>query len=294
MLRAAPEVSRVWPGYWPREQGILLLREEKVALLASSRKPPAEFTSLSAPNLPPELRRRLYVRASYPDEFTKGRFSLSHALGNETVPALPVRGSELSGQLEFLYHEAFHGYQSRGGFKPVAEDQRQARFGERLVDSALVEAPAFQSGAEAERRLLLAALDLPQGELRDLFLGHYLASRRARTGHLADVRAVERRMERTEGTAEFVGCRATALATGGGEISVRTCIRKELGRPMSDMPGMPEADARWMRWRLYGTGAALTYLLDQLGTVPDWQQRVAQGDFLDDLLGEAITRRRQG
>ena len=44
---------------------------------------------------------------------------------------------------------------------------------------------------------------------------------------------------------------------------------------------------RDMWTRAYGTGAALAFILDQLGD-PDWRRRIERGEFLDELLLEVL------
>jgi hypothetical protein len=139
---------------------------------------------------------------------------------------------------------------------------------------------------EVERRILASALETDDSRrLRDL-LRQYLAVRQVRTGALSEVQAVERSMERMEGTAHYVGCSAAALALGEPVSRVRECIRRELTRAVEEFPTWPEADAQLMRWRQYGTGAALGFLLDQLGA--EWHAAVQRGAYLDVLLAEAV------
>jgi hypothetical protein len=119
-----------------------------------------------------------------------------------------------------------------------------------------------------------------------LLLQRYLAVRRARVGMLPDVMEVERRMERSEGTAKYVGCKAATLATRATAERSLDCVREELDRPLESFPSMPEADARLMRWRYYGTGGAIALLLDRLK--PGWKPLVEQGMHLDQLLAQAV------
>ncbi|MET0399691.1 MAG: hypothetical protein ABW277_23085 [Longimicrobiaceae bacterium] len=289
LVRAAPAVAAVWPPYWGVGQGILLLAPDSAALLLSGHAPPPEYTPVSPATASPELVGRAYRRGSYPSEFTRNRFSLSHPLGSDTVPALPVKSKSLPNVLEFLFHEAFHGYQSRGNFTPIAEDTHRTVWGQRLVDSAQTASSEFAAGVDAERRLLLSALGAGiRADSLETILQLYTALRQRRTGGATAVRDVERSMERLEGSAEFVGCMGTAAALGGGDARVRECIADELRRPLADFPAMPEADARLMRWRLYGTGAALCYLISRLDPTYDWRPLLERGMHLDRLLVEAM------
>jgi hypothetical protein len=40
-----------------------------------------------------------------------------------------------------------------------------------------------------------------------------------------------------------------------------------------------------MRWRLYSTGAILSYALDELGVV-EWRAAIAEGAQLDELIAK--------
>lgn len=177
----------------------------------------------------------------------------------------------------------------RGNFAPIAEDTLRTVFGQRLVDSTVTASSEFVAGVDAERRLLLSALAAsPRADSLETILQLYTVLRQRRTEGVPAVRDVERSIERLEGSAEYVGCMATAAALGGGDARVRECIADELRRPLADFPAMPEADARLMRWRLYGTGAALCYLISRLDPDYDWRPLVERGMHLDRLLVEAM------
>jgi hypothetical protein len=284
MVRATPAVGRVWPGYWPREQAFLLLHPTDTALLVTPRTAPPEYVPFSAPRVPSELRGRAYLREGYLPGFKPNQFSVSYALGNDTVPALEPKGSALFDKLDFYYHEAFHGFQHTAFADPPNEPQ--TKLGKPSVDPAHIAAPEFRALVEVERHLLHAALGVEDTNRLRPLLGQYLAVRQTRSGEFSDVRAVERSFERREGTAQLVGCAAATAALGQGPARVAQCIRKELEEDIDGYANFPEADARLMRWPHYGTGAALGLLLDRLGA--DWRAAVERGTNLDQILADAV------
>ena len=286
MNRSAAEVGGVWPGFWGVDQAFLLVSPAGRALLVTPRTPPPGYVPAARVGLPFGLAGRLYRYAGYPPGLGPNSFSTAYDLRGDTVPALEPKGSSEFDRLDFYFHEAFHGYQGRR-FAPSPDGDRRVRFRERLVDSAVSTAPEFTAGVEAERRALIAALDATAPDSVRALARAYLALRERRTAPLPQVRAVERSMERTEGTATLVGCEAAAVTMGEPPAArAAACARDELTRPLSGRSDFPEADARLMRWRLYGTGAAMGALLDRLSA--DWRPRVQQGEYLDLLLAERV------
>ncbi|HLL45279.1 MAG TPA: hypothetical protein VK399_01160, partial [Longimicrobiaceae bacterium] len=183
------------------------------------------------------------------------------------------------------FHEAFHAYQSRR-FNEAAGVK--SGFGEPIATSPRAGTAEFAARAEIERRILAAALRTPSlDSLRPLLLG-YLAVRHARSWGAPDVQQVERAMELDEGTAGLVGYEAALLATDQPRARIpEVVVERELGKPLAGMPEFPESDARLMRWRMYGTGAALGLLLERLGR-RDWRARAEAGSYLDVMLAHAV------
>lgn len=70
------------------------------------------------------------------------------------------------------------------------------------------------------------------------------------------------------------------------ESTVRDSTSVLLTRPLDEFPAGLDATWRLMRWRLYGTGAALGLILNRLH-VP-WRHKVQRGAGLDELLDTAI------
>jgi hypothetical protein len=233
------------------------------------------------------LRGLAYLRRDSLPGVTESSFGTPLPLGPDTVWAITPRGGSTFEQLEFYFHESFHlAHQRGGGFVETPEDRRTARFRQPLVNPAHV-TPEFVAGAEAERRMLRAALDVTDADSLRAHLRDYLGARRRRAGTLLDVVEAERRMERIEGTAQYVGCRAAALALELPEQRAIDCVREELEIDLAkERSDFPEADARLMRWRHYGTGGAIALLLDRLR--PGWKPLLEQGMHLDQLLAQAV------
>jgi hypothetical protein len=225
------------------------------------------------------------MRREYPPEFADGHFSLAYGVGPDSVPALQPFGRTLNRKLAFYYHESFHAFQERR-FAPSPQGDRRVRFRERLADSAITESSAFAGAAEHERRILAHALATDDQDSVRALLHQYLRSRSARLAKAPDIHPIERSFERREGTATFVGYHAATLAIGGSDDDLRSVLREELVKPLAEFSAAPEADARQMRWRLYGTGAAICYFLEQM--VPDWKGKVENGSYVDAILATAL------
>ncbi len=289
IARTASGVEQIWPRYRPKQGALALLRPPETILLVTSGRPPAGYAAVRERSLPRELRGRVYLRRGPLPNVDEHTFGTAVALGTDTIWAVAPMGSDSSDffrKLEFYYHEHFHLAHQRGGkFVETPEARRRARFGQPLVDPAHL-TPKFATMAELERRMLSAALEIADVDSLRTHLRRYLAVRRERAGTLLDVVEVERRMERDEGTAMYVGCKAAALATAAPLERAVACILKELERDLEKAPKGPEADARLMRWRLYGTGGAIALLLDRLR--PGWKPLVEQGMHLDQLLAQAV------
>jgi hypothetical protein len=284
LVERAAEIAEIWPGFWSATPHFLLLRDQQSALLVANEHPGSDFTAVTGPAVPAPLHGRLFLRREYPPQFGPRSFSLRFVIGPDTVPALEPFGSSAFRRTDFYLHESFHGYQ-HARFAAVPEDERRARMGEPLVDPVQL-GDEFVAAAEQERALLLQAL-AADAEARVSLLHDYIRTRDARLAHRPDAAAVELRMERTEGSATYVGCRGATTALGAPASAARECVIAELRKALSDMPGVPEADARLMRWRLYGTGAALALLLDDL-EVENWKERLQDGAALYGLLREHV------
>ncbi|HEX8638528.1 MAG TPA: hypothetical protein VF692_10730, partial [Pyrinomonadaceae bacterium] len=259
IARAAPKVSRLWSGYWGREQSFVLLRPKERALLFSRVAPTADNTILNGENIPASLRGRIYAHRNYPPIEANG--DPTFRVGNAFAPALEPQkatglGSAEFQHLNYLYHEWFHAFQRNGLFKPSA-DEPQASFRQPMVTPDRIADPKFTEAAELERRILITALQTAsEKELRRL-LQQYLAVRFVRTRSLPDVQSVERHFERYEGTATLVGLQAAMVATDAPAELTSNWIHNHLEKKLDSFPASPTPDSRLMRWRLYSTGAAI-------------------------------------
>lgn len=279
LVEQAAAIAAVWPGFWSEQPRFMLLRDQVTAILVAHSAPDG-FTAVSGRGLPAALEGILFRRDEYPPELGPRAFSLRYPVGADSVPALEPMGRSAFGRANFYLHEAFHGFQA-ARFTSNPEDERRVRMGQHLVDPAQL-GDDFRSAVDHEQELLLAALGAA-GADRLHMVREYLEARDRRLENRPDAAAVERRMERREGTATYVGCHGAAAALGAPAAAARECIIDELRKPIDEMPAFPEADARLMRWRLYGTGGAITLLLDDLGA-EGWKTRVQEGAVLDEVL----------
>jgi hypothetical protein len=169
IVRAAPKIEAVWPGYWPADQAFFLTRQDEAVLLVSRIAPPLDFELLVGPEVPPELRGIAYLRRGLPADLAqRGGFHLAYSVGDVTAPAVPLRDS-IFPTLSLFYHEAFHPYQFRK-FTDIFARVPPA-------DSARVSAAEFVAMAEVERRILSAALDASSPDSLHVLLRQYLAVR---------------------------------------------------------------------------------------------------------------------
>jgi hypothetical protein len=289
IVRASPKVSRVWSGYWSPNQPFVLLRPKERALLVSYTTPPAEYVLQTGDKIPSSIGGRVYFHQNYPAIEANG--DLNFRIAKHYAPALEPQlgvGSETKEfrQLNYLFHEWFHGFQNNGLFaKSPAEPS--VFFGKPMVPASQTSDPKFTEMAELERRILSASLQTSsKKELRSM-LKQYLAVRFQRTQNLPDVQFLERHFERYEGTALLVGIQAAVAATGLPPEKIKTLIQTELARELKSFPSAPTPDSRLMRWRLYGTGAAIGLLLDTLKF--KWRKPIEKGvEPLDALLAKAV------
>lgn len=284
LAEKSPAIREVWRDFWSTNRTFLVLRPTETALLVTSRTAPENYTPLPPSQVPAFLHERAYLRTEYPPELGPRTFDPQYVLGQDTIPALQPKGSAFFDRLDFYLHESFHGHQ-RAHWAETPGDTIRVGIGEHLADSTLTNDPAFRAQGEVERRILAAALDVSSRDSLRALMRSYLAVRRMRTEGRERVRAVERSMERREGTATYIGCHGAAAATGT-ERGI-ACIRDHVTTPLDSLQSFPEADARLLRWRQYGTGAALCVVLDRLGQV-NWQTEVAGGAALDRLVETVV------
>lgn len=283
-------LAGIWPGFFAPGSSFMIIDDsaQKTLLIHRTGQPQPPFTTLHERRVAGPLDGIAYYRDGYPEGLARGVYRPNYVFAGDTLPALPPKGSTLFHQRDFYFHEAFHGYQSRH-FPPRG---RRVRFGEHLVDPAFLDED-FRASAREERRILREALTAPYRERVFDLVNRYLDMRASRLEGKEPVEEVERDLERFEGTAQWVGCAAASLTTPPSDsawMSVMECVDRELAMPLDEHSNFPEADARYMRWRLYGTGGALTLLIDRFGPA-DWRARVEAGEPLDRILIATVVRR---
>lgn len=276
VARLVPGMEEIWPGFWPEDQPFMIYLPGEAALLVTPAAPPAGFEPVDEHLVPAELRGRAYLyRGTLPG--LEAGFRTDYPAGERSAVAVTFDPAGLQETLTTLFHEAFHAYQHQ---RFSGESSPAGAF----VDPEQIAAPEFVALGEVERRMLAEALNLPAIELED-HLRQYLAVRWIRMGSVpAEVVDVERELERKEGSAHLVGLQAGLLATGGDLADLAGALRPYLLFPLENMSG--GLSERLIRWRVYGTGAAIGHLLDRLGM--EWRHRLEQGATFDELLQEAV------
>jgi hypothetical protein len=276
VVRIGPRMEQVWPGFWSPEQAFIVYQPGEAVLLVSPHVPPAGFLPLRGAVVPRELQERTYLRRGTLQGLEAG-FRIDFPAGATTATAVAADPEGVRATVTTLFHEAFHGYQSR-------RFAASGSFVGEYVDPSQVAASEFRAMAEVERRMLATSLDLPVDSLPGQ-LQQYLAVRWLRTLAMdSDVRAVEKHLERVEGSAHLVGLEAGLLASGEGREQLPRALLPYLTRSLDSFSG-PLVE-RMIRWRVYGTGAAIGLLLDWLEVA--WRSRMEEGADFDELLGAAV------
>lgn len=284
IVRGGKALSRIWPGYWPKDQAFIFHAAGEGALLISPGPRPAGFEPLPPDDLPPELRGRAFYRPGTMKE-AGGPFSLDFPIGDGKTAMLvnytrsggaPIEGTAVSAATVTL-HEQFHAYQETA-FKPD-------KGGQFVNPLAVKDRVAFAAAAETEQRVLGAAIKARSAAQRKKLLQQYFALRQEREATIpAEVRQVEQGFERSEGTARYVDRVAHAYLFDGGAAAVPELIVRELEKNLMQSSGA--FGTVWFRGRGYSTGAALSYLLSLYN--PLWRRKVEQGAQLDELLKDAV------
>jgi hypothetical protein len=272
LLRAAPRLATIWPGYWPPDQAFIIYVPSQGALLISGGDRPASFQPLLDADLPDVLKGRAFWHSgSLPD--ARRPFIIGYPIGSGKT-AILVNTAEADAEqiISLLLHEQFHGYQN-GAFK--------GRAGQFVDPLAIKDRVAFAVAAETERRVLIRALEADTPKSRRKLLRQYLALRREREAAMpAEAVKVERGYERIEGTATYAERTAWALIAGEpGRLG--PLLVAELRKPLALKSGA--FATHWFRSRSYGTGAAIAYFLSRLDT-GEWRSKLEQGAMPDELL----------
>lgn len=277
---APARVDSIWPGYSLREQGFLLYEPGGSALLVTSSSPPPGFAPVADSLVPGPLRGRIYAHeGGLPG--LEGGVDTEYRIGGLVRTAYSP-GSSLGAALATLYHEAFHRYQ-RDGFASAGPVDESVPAGALTRE--------FAAMAEVERRMLARALELGSGPALDSLVVALLAVRHERLRDVPPrVREVERALERLEGSAHLVGYELAAATLGYEPGRVVSAVREYLTVPLDRFGG--DRATQLMRWRAYGTGAAMGILLDRKRVA--WRDRLAAGSPFDALLAGTVAPDRVG
>ncbi len=274
---AASKLARIWPGYWPRNQNFVLHAPGQGALLIGHGPAPPGFRALPSDRLPRELQGRAFYHQG-PLKGVEMLFVIDYPVGANRTAILMTQREGLSSTIGVMLHEQFHGFQS-SAFKNRGTQ-------EFVSPKAIADRAAFAATADTERVLLTAALASGDKRSSKALLHQYLALRGQRTAMLPEsVRKTERGLERTEGTAEFAQIMGQEAVFGGGEAAIKAMLIEALRSQLASHQG--QYMTVWFRNRSYSVGAAMTYLLDRLGT-KNWRSRVQAGAALDTLLAERV------
>lgn len=281
VVDAAPRVAHIWPGFRPSEPAFLVYQLDGAALFVGPKAPPG-FSQLPDPGLPEGLAGRAHLHPG-PLPGLSGPFHIDYPVGGVRAMAVAIDSAGIPETLATFYHESFHAYQDRH-LAPLLQQGGAPASPRGYVDPALIASPRFRALVEIERRMLISALSLAPDSLPGI-LRRYLAVRRIRTRSLdPQVPLEEQALERDEGSAHLVGLKAALLATRATPGELADLLLPYLNLPLERFPGGPSE--RLIRWRVYGTGAALGLLLERLGL--DWRSRVQAGATFNALLAEAV------
>lgn len=256
----AEALSRLWPGYWPENQPFILYAPDIGAVFGGTRLPDT-----------PRFRPGLLEGAEF-------HFVTDYPSG--VADTILLRPDSPDDDLATLFHEQFHDFQS-AAFRWMSADGHQE-----FVDlDAIPDLVGFIAALDLERLVLQAALLESDASTRRQLTQTYLALRSSRSTDLpAEVLTVQRQKEWSEGTAEFIGLKASKLIAGCPDAALPRTIAGNLAV-------FDEEDTNLVsglfRWRAYPVGAALTWLLEDIN--PDeWRTHVSRGVPLDVLLRQTI------
>jgi hypothetical protein len=281
-------IASVWPGYWSANEPFVIYTMTGGRLLVADQAPGDgyEKRDLPAPAATAFWRPPLNFNGAFDSALSIN--------GRETYATLAF-GNSLTKRVSYYLHENFHTYQRRT-WKTNADDHITGLSPVKFVkDPAVLGRPKFVAGVAKEVDLLERALSVTDRSDLRRAMRRYLKMRRSRAGRLPDVQAIERRYERMEGVAEYVGCRAAALSLDESERDLIACVSRQFryvpspGPAATGMFAEPNpAQSHMLRWRLYATGGAISLILDRLHP-GDWKAKVADGASLDAVLAEAVS-----
>ena len=294
---AGPEIARIWPGYWPAGQAFalsdLMNTGDVVAVVPRSATTDGALAGYTrVDDVPRGLWGRTFVRRGGLPGEEPGPGSLPA----ETVDLGPVRGyvqpvyvpggrsRPPASHVSLVVHEAFHVWQREGGFAEI--DTVSGLVPTAFLDETLfADDPEVLERVREENGVLLRVAAASEPDTVRALLGEYLAIRADRLSDRPDLARVEHHYKRMEGTAEYVGCQAVGAAVS--VALVQPCLTDELEAGAEGSHEMRGGMLGYLtRWRLYSVGAVLYDALERL-SVDDWRGRVARGEPVDVLVGNA-------
>lgn len=272
----APRIARVWPGFFASPT-FAIYKQGEYVLLHTASSPPPSFTPVESARVPSVLAQHTYI---YRGDWQGLHGGVLPIDPNAQVLAMAVEFDTRrpSGDLEFLLHENFHGWQARnleGFFSAIPQS----------VPDSIPLPPSFITALKAERDLLVAALaSVTPAQLR-LHVDAYLAARQQRSARTpALIARIECRQERLEGTAEFVGLAGALEATQHSREHMADSLQARLNRWMV----LETTQREVLIYGAYPVGATETFLLERLGS--DWRSAFDRGECLHELLAKALGR----
>lgn len=259
ILDRSDVLARIWPGFWPNEQGFVLYDPSHGAVLIGAEGRPRSVT-YRAGELPGANRT----------------FALDYPAGTPNMMMVQM-GDNWRTTATTLFHEQFHDFQ-RDAF-----DKTDWKHGGEYIDlTAISDRAAFTAAAELERRVLADAILAETAAQSADLTRQYIALRRIRERTVEEtVVGKERYFERLEGTAQYIGLKASSIVLGDDADSVAGALAGGLRRSLF-ANGEGSYSGNWFRTRAYDVGGALALLLDRSGA--DWKARIEAGEPLDAVL----------
>lgn len=283
-------VDSVWPGYWSEPRPYVVTDWNRWSMLYSDQEPPSGYRPLQPPGLPMSREGRLFLRCGPFDDAVIQRTRQCRTPSLAFVPLASPGGSS---QEEYILHETFHFWQmacwDESLFQPIDCTPQRYDQTEIFVPST------FHQEAVREMRVLAAAVAADDQGARSANVLEYLRMRRARLGTVDPlINAIDQRQERREGTAMYTGLAGSIAVhhtsgAGAGRVLQDTIAALLQGFPdLAEREGYSPSDQAGQR--VYYTGAAMAFLVDGYA-VENWRDEVAEGEFLDVLLGRAVGSR---
>lgn len=278
VVRSSKELSQIWPGYWPEDQAFIFKIADEGALLIAPSHGLNSFKPISDQQLPDELHGKAYFHEGKLEGAIKP-FILDYDIGDErTALLLNVEDNNRSNIISLLLHEQFHAYQNQAYIDDLDFPS--------LNPSDIKDRVGFATLAEIERRILIDALSEKNARKRLEILQRYFIIRRRRESTAPQVAIKnEKFFERSEGVAEYATKVGKMIINDTGDQGLRHSLIKYLKNDLLD--NETSYNSGLFRGRSYQTGGALTYFLS-LYNKSDWQKRIENGEFVDDLLMEYI------